>query len=163
VTNLGKIISGGQTGVDQAAFRAARESGLMIGGWCPPGRICESGTIPPEFELEETPRERSSEALEIPRSLRTEWNVRDSEATLILQPRDYEDLGTTWAIRCANTYGRPFFECDPGDQDAASKIREWLRGLDVRILHVGGPSEGNVSGIGALASRVLLEVFTAPR
>jgi hypothetical protein len=39
----------------------------MIGGWCPPGRICESGTIPPEFELEETPRERSSEAMEIPR------------------------------------------------------------------------------------------------
>lgn len=100
--------------------------------------------------------------MEIPRSLRTEWNVRDSDATLILRPRDYEDLGTTWAIRCANTYGRPFFECDPGDQDSASKIREWLSGLGVGILNVGGPSDRNVSGIGALAYRVLLEVFTAP-
>lgn len=34
-----KIVSGGQTGVDQAALRAAMELDFRIGGWCPPGRI----------------------------------------------------------------------------------------------------------------------------
>ncbi|HEX3129094.1 MAG TPA: putative molybdenum carrier protein [Thermoanaerobaculia bacterium] len=38
-----KVISGGQTGVDQAALRAAQDCGLEVGGWCPPGRLCETG------------------------------------------------------------------------------------------------------------------------
>ena len=41
------IISGGQTGVDQGALEAAMRLGLATGGWCPPGRCCESGIIPP--------------------------------------------------------------------------------------------------------------------
>jgi hypothetical protein len=59
VSQLRKVISGGQTGVDQAALRAARDCGLKIGGWCPPGRTCEAGVIPVEFPLEETEQERS--------------------------------------------------------------------------------------------------------
>jgi len=43
------IISGGQTGVDQAALRAGMDCGLQIGGWCPPGRQCAAGQIPAEF------------------------------------------------------------------------------------------------------------------
>lgn len=30
-----KVISGGQTGVDQAALSAAKEAGLLTGGWMP--------------------------------------------------------------------------------------------------------------------------------
>jgi|GEM_PF-5315903 len=48
---LRKIISGGQTGVDQAALSLAREFGFEIGGWCPPNRLCENGTIPDDFPL----------------------------------------------------------------------------------------------------------------
>src|SRR2546430_17536769 len=81
---LTKVISGGQTGVDQAALRAARDCGLAIGGWCPPGRGCDSGVIPLEFPLQETERERSPDAPDVPRSQRTEWNVRDSDATLVI-------------------------------------------------------------------------------
>lgn len=33
---LRKVISGGQTGVDQAALRAAQDRGLDCGGWCFP-------------------------------------------------------------------------------------------------------------------------------
>jgi hypothetical protein len=32
---IGKVISGGQTGVDQAALRAAKACGIPTGGWAP--------------------------------------------------------------------------------------------------------------------------------
>lgn len=43
---LSKVISGGQTGVDCAALRAAAACGVERGGWCPPGRESEDGPIP---------------------------------------------------------------------------------------------------------------------
>jgi len=141
--SLGKVISGGQTGVDQAALWAAIDCGLAIGGWCPPGRVCEAGAIPPEFPLEETEQDRSVDAPDVPRSQRTEWNVRDSDGMLVLAggppsygygvagssesvresiddaaTEDTADPGTDWAIQCAKRYGRPLLVCDVADPDA---------------------------------------------
>src|SRR5882672_9150963 len=82
---LCKVTSGGQTGVDQAALRAGKDCGLAIGGWCSPGRGCEAGVIPQAFPLNETEQERSPNAPDVPRSQRTEWNVRDSDATLVIR------------------------------------------------------------------------------
>lgn len=160
---LTTIISGGQTGVDQAALLAAQACGLACGGWCPPGRASEEGVIPDRFPLKETPVERSPDAPEVPRSLRTEWNVRDSDATLVLRPGSAEPLdpGTEWAVRCAVRYGRPVLFCDPGDPEAFSTITSWLEALPIRTLGVGGPSEGTVPGIGALTYELLVRVFAA--
>jgi hypothetical protein len=41
-----KIISGGQTGADQAALDVAIESGIPHGGWIPKGRKTENGVLP---------------------------------------------------------------------------------------------------------------------
>jgi len=70
------IVSGGQTGVDRAALDAALALGLALGGWCPLGRRAEDGPIPRAYLLQETPTQDYAQ--------RTEWNVRDSDATLIL-------------------------------------------------------------------------------
>lgn len=51
---LKRIVSGGQTGVDQAALDAAIACNIPHGGWCPKGRIAENGLIPERFTLRET-------------------------------------------------------------------------------------------------------------
>jgi len=149
--------------VDQAALRAAQDCGMPCGGWCPPGRTCESGIIPARYLLQETPCERSPEAPEIPRSQRTKWNVCDSDATLVLCPtRKLEaDPGTAWAAQCAARYGRPILLCDPGDANAAAEIERWLRKIKPEILNVAGPSERTARGIGRQAYSLLVRAFTA--
>lgn len=162
MVQLKKIISGGQTGVDQAALCAAQKAGLECGGWCPPGRLCESGIIPAHFPLKETPAERSPDAPDVPRSQRTEWNVRDSDATLIFQPAHGvdQDPGTEWTARWASRYGRPLLVCDPSDPAAADRITQWLRSLPVETLNVAGPSERTAPGLGNQTCRLLKKVIT---
>jgi hypothetical protein len=163
MAKLKKVISGGQTGVDQAALRAAQKRGLTCGGWCPPRRMCEAGTIPSHLPLKETPKEHSHLAPKVPRSQRTEWNVRDSDGTLILQPLHIErdDPGTKWTGQCAARYGRPLLVCDPADPSAPDVIKQWLTALPIQTLNVAGPSEGTVPGIGDQAYALLTQVFSS--
>ena len=70
-----KIVSGGQTGADRAALDWALRHNVECGGWCPKGRKAEDGPIDPKYPLKETP---SAAYLQ-----RTEWNVRDSDATVL--------------------------------------------------------------------------------
>jgi hypothetical protein len=162
-TRLSRVISGGQTGVDQAALRAALACGVARGGWCPPGRESEAGPIPAYLPLTETPQERSASAPDVPRSLRTEWNVRDSDATLVLRCAvgEHTDPGTEWALRCSARLGRALLVCDPSDPEASPRIARWIHTLRIRTLHVAGPAESACPGIGALAERVLTRAFGA--
>ena len=168
-----KVISGGQTGVDQAALRAARDCGLEIGGWCPPGRVCEAGVIPLEYPLKETPSDRSVDSPDVPRSQRTEWNVRDSDGTLVIQAKDASRppspgfgvagrdaaTGVEWTIECAKRYGRPLLVCEVDDPNAGEKIPQWLATNPVRTLNVAGPSESSAPGIGERAYALLRAIF----
>jgi hypothetical protein len=165
VTTLAVVISGGQTGVDQAVLRAAADCGLQRGGWCPPGRACEDGVIPAEFPLTETPADRAAGAPDVPRSMRTEWNVRDADATLVLQPASIRgsDAGTQWTLECAARHGRPLLVRDPADAGAVREVAEWIERHAVRVLNVAGPSERACPGIAASSHRMLRAVFVACR
>jgi hypothetical protein len=48
---LDKTISGGQTGADQAAWRAAKAHAIATGGWMPKGFLTEDGPRPEFAEL----------------------------------------------------------------------------------------------------------------
>jgi hypothetical protein len=120
---LKNIISGTQTGVDLAAINAGSEFGLLIGGWCPPGRLNDNGIIPPEFPLIETEKDRSDKSSEIPRSQRTEFNVRDSDATLIFMPKNLsDDIGTEFTIKMAVEFKKPFLITDSYQSSAKKNI-----------------------------------------
>ncbi len=152
---LTRIISGGQTGVDQAALRAAASLGIAMGGWCPPGRVAEDGLIPDRFPLIETPEDSSADAPHIARSQRTEWNVRDSEGTLLLCRGELEAQGhgTRWTAECAKHYGKPLFIADPAALADVPRVHHWIDSRGIHTLNVAGPSESASPGIGAAAER----------
>ena len=150
-----RVISGGQTGVDQAALRAALALGIAIGGWCPPGRLSEAGVIPDRFPLTETPNERSATAADIPRSERTEWNVRDSDGTLLLCRGELhaQDAGTRFTAECASRYRKPLLVADPAALADVAGVGRWIKEHRITTLNVAGPSESSCPGIGAAAER----------
>ena len=143
-----KIVSGGQTGVDRAALDVARELGLPHGGWCPRGRRSEDGVIPAVYELTETPESRYEQ--------RTEWNVRDADATLLLF-RGTLGGGTAFTLQCVRSLGRSHALVDLDETADPRDLAEWAAGF--RVLNVAGPRESRHPGIYALALGEWIQAF----
>jgi hypothetical protein len=139
-------VSGGQSGVDRAALDAARSLGIACGGWCPRGRLAEDGRIRRCYRLAETPSRGYAQ--------RTEWNVRDSDATLIVN-RGRLDGGTLLTARLALEYGKPLFVIEIGRRARRERFRAWLRRHRVRVLNVAGPRESKRPGIYREARKLL--------
>ena len=145
-----KVVSGGQTGVDRAALDAARALGLPLGGWCPRGRRAEDGAIPAEYPLRETPGDDYAE--------RTEWNVRDADATLVLT-RGQPSPGTALTIDLARRLERPLLVLDLRDDPDPGAVARFVRDQDVGVLNVAGPRESQSPGIGSEARAFLERAF----
>lgn len=125
-----RIVSGGQTGADRAALDWAIARGIAHGGWCPRGRRAEDGRISAHYALEETPSRDYAQ--------RTRWNVRDSDATLIVSRAAWLTGGSAYTARCAERLGRPWLHARPGADDAAA-ILAFVEQNRVRTLNVAGP------------------------
>jgi hypothetical protein len=161
-----KIASGGQTGVDRAALDVAIERGLEWGGWCPKGGWAEDLTEPPGVlaqypKLKETPQPNPVQ--------RTEWNVRDSDATLILLDEHGAkvSIGTERAMHWARQHGKPILVVDLGDPRALARAEAWLVAQRRRFgsdmtLGIGGPRETEAPGIYHRARLYLRALFDTP-
>ena len=133
-----RIVSGGQTGVDRAALDAATALGIPCGGWCPRGRKAEDGWIDPRYPLRETP------SADYPQ--RTEWNVRDSDGTLVLT-RGRPSGGTALTIALARRHGRPVLVIDLEQDADPAGVQRWAERENVAVLNVAGPRESLQPGI----------------
>jgi hypothetical protein len=130
-----KIISGGQTGVDRAALDVALKHGIECGGWCPAGRLDESGKIPDRYPMQELQTGGFSE--------RTLQNVKDSDGTVIIYPGVLAG-GTEQTVRFCVELNRPHQLIDASKiskEDAASLITDFVRAKQIGTLNVAGPRQ----------------------
>lgn len=142
------IISGGQTGVDRAALDAAIKLELPHGGWCPAGRRCEEGVIAEQYRLKETP---SPDYVQ-----RTEWNVRDSDATLIFNLGDLSG-GTALTAVFAEKHRKPLLAVRLEDSYVtwSPAALDWLRQIKPGRLNIAGPRASKSPEIEALTREAL--------
>jgi hypothetical protein len=172
---LFRIISGGQTGVDRAALDAAFELGLSCGGWCPKGRRAEDGRILEKYPLKETESDDYA--------VRTEWNVRDSDGTLIIT-RGKPTGGTAYTIAMCRVHNKPCLvidlcHCEEGEARRSNlpniidnvglprpsgarndrtveAFHVWLTLHNIQTLNIAGPRESNQPGIYSAANKLLI-------
>lgn len=144
-----RILSGGQSGADQAALDWAIEHDIPHGGWCPKGRKSENGKINPKYQLTETP---STNYLE-----RTEWNVRDSDATIIFTLSAELSGGSKRTMAIAQKLGKPCLHFRRGI--APKWIQSFLEKNNVKVLNIAGPRASGEAGIEEFVTSTLNQVF----
>jgi hypothetical protein len=132
ITMIKKVVSGGQTGADQAALDIAIKLGVPYGGWIPRGRKTEAGPLPETYKLQEMPDENYAS--------RTRQNVIDSSGTLIISHGELTG-GSEYTMELAIANHRPWLHIDmsaaqPGA--AAKSIKKWVKSNKISILNVAG-------------------------
>jgi hypothetical protein len=149
-----RIVSGGQTGVDRAALDVALVLGIPHGGWVPRGRLDENGErLGSRYLVRETATADVS--------VRTELNVRDSDATLVIS-NGVLDEGSRLTMEKTLEYGRPFLHVDLSEMtlhQAAGTVSRWIVSTGCRVLNVAGPRAGRSPGIYELARCLLLALL----
>jgi putative molybdenum carrier protein len=158
-----KLLCGGQSGVDRAVLDVALargiKRGIEYGGWCPLGGWAEDFPTPPGLlakypRLKETPLADPAQ--------RTEWNVRDARACMIIVAAGGLDIspGTALARELAHRYRKPLLVADLDNPEMLKHASLWLRvqqgrhGSDL-ALAIGGPRESEAPGIYARAKAFL--------
>lgn len=147
-----RIVSGGQTGVDRGALEAAIAIGIEHGGWCPRGRLSEDGTIPSRYSLEELVSPNYK--------VRTEQNVIDSDATLILYERQFTG-GTMLTSRLAEKWDKPCLVVRIDQSWDIGPVRTWLSEFRPETLNIAGPRESTCQGIQQRSEAALLSIFSS--
>jgi hypothetical protein len=145
-----KLLSGGQSGVDRAVLDVAIARGIDYGGWCPKDGWAEDLTAPPGLlakypQLKETPLADPAQ--------RTEWNVRDADACMIVIAAGglAVSKGTALAEELAHRHRKPLLVVDMGAPEPVEHAAMWLRvqqrvGADL-VFAIGGPRESEAPGI----------------
>ena len=130
---LKKIMSGGQTGADQAALDVAIKLNIPHGGWIPKGRKTEEGALPEKYQLQEMST--------ISYPMRTEQNIIDSDGTLVFSHGKL--IGGSRLTRdLAAKKNRPYLHVDLNQNSVVYTVRliqQWLHDSGINTLNVAGP------------------------
>jgi hypothetical protein len=146
-----KIVSGGQTGADRAALDWALSRDIECGGWCPKDRKAEDGEIAEKYPLMETPSASYSQ--------RTEWNVRDTDGTVVLSIAPVLNGGSKKAVEFALQYNKPCLHIHSGQSEAVQSLREFIGDNEIATLNVAGPRASEEPDVGEFVGKVLAQAF----
>jgi hypothetical protein len=144
-----KIVSGGQTGADRAALDFAIERNIPHGGWCPKGRRAEDGAIPAPYVLQETPKAGYLKC--------TDWNVRDSDGTVIFTLAAELNGGSKRTVDFASLHNKPCYHLSQtnGVEVCVAQLKEAVARHEIRTLNVTGPCGSEEPRIAAFVRAVL--------
>lgn len=147
---LQRVISGGQTGVDQAALRAARACGITTGGFAPRGWKTLAGPAPwlRDFGLLTHGSYRD----------RTYENVRSADTTLRIAA-NFDSLGEICTANAIRQYGRSYLDVALQSVIEPREVAGFIYRTQTRILNVAGNSETTMPGIGPWAEAYLCQIF----
>lgn len=121
---LQRIISGGQTGIDQLGLEVAHSLGMPTGGIAPKGYLTENG---PNKQLRAYKLTEHTSAQYPPR---TRANVRQSDGTVIF---GHVTGGTKLTLDTCIREGKPYLVNPTSEQ-----LRAWLVEHQIKILNVAG-------------------------
>jgi ribA/ribD-fused uncharacterized protein len=132
---LVKIISGGQTGADQAGLFTAEAFGILTGGWAPKGWLTSRGPAPAllrdRFKLQEHTGRYPA---------RTFANAKEAHGTIRLA-FDFTTAGERCTLRAIEENYRPYFDVDLAHPRPAAEAVAWIREHCIQILNVAGNRE----------------------
>lgn len=148
------IVSGAQTGADRAGLDWALFHDLPCGGWCPRGRKAEDGAIAAHYPVEETP---SASYLQ-----RTEWNVRDSDGTVIFTLAAALSGGSRRTAQFADKHGKPWIHLAAAGgsyEPPGRRLAAFVREHGIERLNVAGSRGSKEPEVAAFVKRTLEEAF----
>ncbi len=157
------IYSGGQTGVDIAALRAASSLGIPTGGTMPKGWLTLVGPRPEYAALYGMVEAKTADY-----PTRTRANVAAADLTIRVAV-DFNSAGELCTYRAIRTAGKPWIDIQlhtdrtPFDADVRIAFLQ-IRNLSARlgrplILNVAGNSERRAPGIERAAEVLLRALF----
>lgn len=116
---LDKIISGGRTGAEQAAWRAAATFGVPSAGWMPGGLLTVAAELPPDSAVHQT-----------------EMNVRAADATLWFGTTT--TLGALETVGACHRFAKPCMLVYPGASFEPWHVASWIAETRIATLNVTG-------------------------
>lgn len=135
-----KIISGGQTGVDEMGLQVGKELGLLTGGTATKGFKQEFRNKPElaglygmtEITDEQQKDYTSRTGKTDPYTGRTELNVRNSDGTVYFATLE-DGAGKAATERAAKQFSKPFI-LNP----SVMALQAWLESNNIEVLNVAG-------------------------
>lgn len=146
---INKIISGAQTGADQAGLSAAVKLNLARGGVVPKGRRTDTGPLSDELMDLWRLSEHSSHNY----PPRTETNVRLSDGTVLFG--NINSPGSRLTMRLCVQFNRPYLV-----NPTIKRFREWIEFHKIHTLNVAGNRERTNPGIFNRVEKFLIDALS---
>jgi Circularly permutated YpsA SLOG family len=137
-----KIISGFQTGADIGAIKAAKDCGIVTGGFMPKGFLTEDGPRPEYAKLY-----GALEMLTSSYPPRTQANVKISDVTLWFSSNNNNDSpGFICTQKASNAIKRNFAIVKPG-KTTPKEIANYIISNGFKIINCAGARESICPGV----------------
>ena len=134
--SIGKIISGGQTGVDRAALDFAIDLKIPHFGFCPYGRRSEDGKISLRYNLIELNSKQYR--------VRTRRNIKYADGTMIIH-KGLIDRGTILTKKICMELNKPILIINLFHDFNLNQLNfiHWIKENSIYFLNIAGPRESS--------------------